>query len=75
MRKRKRIYLLKTNNMNKEFIVTFVTSEQITECNWNVRTPAMKIKPETTVAEIEAFYRKWRKEGQMEVKIIGLEQS
>jgi hypothetical protein len=61
--------------MNKEFIVTFVTSEQITECNWNVRNPAMKIKPETTVAEIEAFYRKWRKEGQMEVKIIGLEQS
>jgi len=61
--------------MEKEFVVSFVTSEQITECSWNVRTPSMKIKPETTVAEIEAFYRKWNKVGQMEVKIVELERS
>lgn len=61
--------------MTKEFVVSFVTSEQITECNWSVRTPSMKVKPETTVAEIEAFYRKWNKVGQMEVKIVELEQS
>jgi len=66
------LYLIK---MEKEFVVSFVTSEQITECSWNVRTPSMKIKPETTVAEIEAFYRKWNKVGQMEVKIVELEQS
>jgi hypothetical protein len=64
------LYLIK---MEKEFVVSFVTSEQITECSWNVRTPSMKIKPETTVAEIEAFYRKWNKVGQMEVKIVELE--
>lgn len=66
------LYLTK---MEKEFVVSFVTSEQITEYNWNVRTPSLKIKPETTVAEIEAFYRKWNKVGQMEVKIVELEQS
>ena len=59
--------------MEKEFVVSFVSSEQITEYNWSVRTPSMKIKPETTVAEIEAFYRKWNKVGQMEVKIVELE--
>ena len=33
------------------------------------------MKIETTVAEIEAFYRKWNKVGKMEVKIVELEQS
>ena len=60
--------------MEKEFVVSFVTAEQITECNWSVRTPSMKIKSETTVAEIEDFYRKWIKVGQMEVKIVEMEQ-
>ena len=59
----------------KEYVVSFVTSEQITECSWNVKTPSMKIRPETTVAEIEAFYRKWIEAGLMEVKIIELEQN
>lgn len=59
----------------KEYVVSFETSEQFTECNWKIRTPSMKIKPETTVAQIEAFYRKWNKVGEMEVKIVQLEQS
>ena len=58
--------------MEKEYVVSFKTSEQITECNWQIRTPSMKIKPETTVAEIEVFYRKWNKVGEMEVKIVEL---
>lgn len=58
--------------MEKEFVVSFVTSEQITECSWNAITPSMKINHKTTVAEIETFYRKWNKVGQMEVKIVEL---
>lgn len=59
--------------MGKEYVASFVTSEQITESEWTKITPCMKITPETTIAEIEAFYRKFKKSGQMEVKIVELE--
>lgn len=59
--------------MEKEYIAQFTTSIQMTECEWEIKTPSMKIKPSTTIKEIESFYRKWNKTGEMQVKIIELE--
>lgn len=58
--------------MEKEFIATFTTSIQITEDSFKVINPTMKVNPNTTISEIETFYRKHCKVEQMEVKIIEL---
>lgn len=60
--------------MEKEFIVTFHSSIQLTEDRREIVNPVMKVSRDTTVGEIESFYHKWNKGGRMEVKIIELSQ-
>ncbi len=60
--------------MEKEFIVTFPSSIQITEDSYKTVNPTLKVGSNTTVGEIETFYRKWNKSGRMEVKITELSQ-
>lgn len=60
--------------MNNEFIVTFETSIQISEDRYKVINPSLKISDQTTIAEIEAFYRKYCKEGELQVTLIQLHQ-
>lgn len=58
--------------MKAEYYITFKYSQQITEDRWEVRNPSLKVTPETTVQEIVNFYRKYLKEGEMEVSLIQL---
>lgn len=44
---------------DKEYVVTFPVSQQITEDRWTVLNPSLKVTSATTVGEIEAFYRKY----------------
>jgi len=57
----------------KEYVVTFKTSYQISPDDWDVYNPALKVNENTTVKEIEEFYRKHVKVGIMEVRLSGLE--
>jgi len=57
---------------NKEYVVTFRMSGQISPDDWDVWSPTMKVTPETTVAEIIAFYRSKAPAGHLEVKLIEL---
>lgn len=56
----------------KEYIATFSCSEQISECDYKIKNPTLKISEQTTIVEIDLFYRKFIKNGQMEIKIIEL---
>ena len=59
----------------KEYVVTFKTSCQISPDDWDVYSPALKVNENTTVKEIEEFYRKHVKVGIMEVRLSDLETS
>ena len=56
----------------KEYVVTFKTSCQISPDDWDVYNPALKVNENTTVKEIEEFFRKHVKFGIMEVKLSDL---
>lgn len=55
------------------FVATFQTGEQYTEQNWRPINPTLAIGPETTVREIQEWYRTIIPEGRMEVRIIQLQ--
>ena len=57
----------------KEYVVTFKISYQISPDDWDVCSPALKVNENTTVKEIEKFFRKHVKTGIMEVKLSDLE--
>jgi hypothetical protein len=58
----------------KQYVVTYVVSQQITECNWTPNNIAMIVFPYTTVAEIAEFYRIHGGGGSiMDVKITELQ--
>lgn len=59
----------------KEYMVTFTTGEQISPDDWRTVNPSMKVNGNTTVKEIESFFRKWEKVGRMEVRLIELNQT
>lgn len=56
----------------KEYIVTFPISLQFTEDSWKIINPTMKVTSSTTIAQIDAFYRKYYKlkDAEVEVKLI-----
>ena len=56
----------------KEYVVTFKTSCQISPDDWDVYSPALKVNENTTVKEIEEFFRKHVKIGTMEVRLSDL---
>lgn len=56
----------------KEYIITFKTSFQISPDDWAVSNPSMKVNENTTIKEIEEFYRKHNKVSSLEVKLIEL---
>ncbi len=56
----------------KEYVVTFRTSCQISPEDWDVYNPVLKVNEDTTVREIEEFFRKHVKEGIMEVRLSDL---
>lgn len=58
--------------MKKEYYITFSYSVQISEDTWQVRNPSLKVTRETTVGDIEDFYRKYYKTTELEVKLIEL---
>lgn len=43
---------------NKEYIVTFPVSNQMTEYEWRIKNPTMKVTDKTTIGEITEFYNK-----------------
>jgi hypothetical protein len=57
----------------KEFVVTFKTSCQISPDDWKVINPSLKVNENTTVKEIEAFFRKHMKDAKTEVTLIEME--
>jgi hypothetical protein len=59
--------------MTKEYIVTFKTSSQISPDDWDVYNPCLKVTEETTVKDIEAFYRKYSPISIMQVSLIEVE--
>lgn len=56
----------------KEYVITFKTSFQISPDDWDVANPSMKVNENTTIKEIEEFYRKHNKVSYLEVKLIEL---
>lgn len=58
----------------KEYVVTFETSEQITYDDFIVKNPSLKVNENTTIKEIETFYKKFRTPGAFQVKLIELQQ-
>ena len=59
----------------KEFVVTFTTSVRMTETEWVLRNPSMKITEETTICEIYKWFKKQTVAETMEIKIIELTKS
>ena len=59
----------------KEYVVTFKTSVQISPDDWGVINPSMKVTENTTIKEIDEFYRKYNKVGSLEVKLVELEKT
>jgi len=57
---------------SKEYIVTFKTSCQISIDEWSVYSPTMKVNENTTIKEIDEFYRKHMPTSSLEVKLIEL---
>ena len=57
----------------REYVVTFKTSCQISQDEWDVSNPSMKVTDSTTVQEIADFYCKHIKSSLVEVKLIQLE--
>jgi hypothetical protein len=57
----------------KEYAVSIVVGEQYTENNWLSVTHTLKVDSSTTLAEIEAWYRKYFKDTQTSYKITELE--
>ena len=45
----------------KEYVVSFKYTQQISPDDWQVITPSMKVTDDTTVKDIVAFYRKYLK--------------
>lgn len=56
----------------KEYIVTFKTSSQISHDEWVVLNPSMKVDENTTLKDIDNFYRKHHKDGFLQVVVIEL---
>jgi hypothetical protein len=50
---------MENNNQPKEYAATVAVSGQMTEDHWEMSYPMMKVTPETTMAEIDRFYRKY----------------
>jgi len=57
----------------KEYIITFPKTVQISPDEWKVVNPSMRVDENTTVKEIDLFYRKHSKEKILELKIIEIE--
>ncbi len=57
----------------KEYIATFKTADQISPDDFCTYNPTLKVTPETTIAEIDQWYRKYHKNGLMQLSIIELE--
>ena len=57
----------------KEYVVTFPYCEQVSPNDWQLSHPAMKVTPETTMAEIELFFRRYVKNMILDVNIRELE--
>ena len=58
----------------QEYVVTFKSSYQISPDDFKVYNPSMKVTENTTVKEIDGFYRRHVKSGTIEVTLIELEQ-
>lgn len=57
----------------KEYVVTFRTGIQISPDDWDTITPSLKVTENTTVKEIEQFYRGNHGGGFMEVKLCEMQ--
>lgn len=57
----------------KQYSCTFEISEQVTEDHWKVTHPSMLATENTTLAEIEEFFRKYHSVSPTELKIIELQ--
>lgn len=60
----------------KEYIITFKESGQISPDDWDVWNPTLKVNENTTIKEIDDFFRKniQYKNRKLEVKLIELHQ-
>ncbi len=59
--------------MDKEYVAILITGEQYTEENWKSVTRTFKCSEETTLAEIELWYRKHIPRGEMNIQISQIE--
>lgn len=59
--------------MEKEYVVIIDVTEQVSEDQYKVRTKTLKVTGSTTVADIEAWYKKHRPESTIEFKLTELE--
>lgn len=59
--------------MTKEYAVSIVVGEQYTEENWASVTHTLKVNTNTTLFEIEQWYRKYFKQGATQFKVTELE--
>jgi len=57
----------------KEYIASFKNSRQISIDDWEVFHPSLKITEDTTIGEIDKWYRKMLGHQVLEVTIIQLE--
>ena len=57
----------------KEYSISFTTGEQISPDDFRTIHPTMKANENTTLKEIEDFFRKYEKIGRTEVRVSELE--
>jgi len=57
----------------KEYVATFKTSYQISQCEWDVCNPSLKINEQTTIKEVNEFFSKNNGGQLMEVRITELQ--
>lgn len=60
--------------MKKEFCVYIKTSEQVTEDRWELRRKSLKVDSNTTIGEIEKWYRKFLEVGHTQFEVVELQQ-
>jgi hypothetical protein len=57
----------------KEYVATFKTSYQISQDEWDVCNPSLKINEQTTIKEVNEFFSKNNGGQLMEVRISELQ--
>ncbi len=59
--------------MEKEYSILITVSEQISEDRWLVKHRTMKANGQTTLAEIETWYRRHLKAGEAYFTVVEIE--